>query len=257
LSNPILVTGAAGRVAAVGRKIAELLLQRGLPVRAMVRRDDDRVQALRERGAAVAVGDLLDLDAMHRAIAGCDTTYFGMPISESHLAATVDAAAVAKHHGVKAFVNMSQMTAAQMSVTETTASPQQKPHWLAEQALTWSGLPVVHVRPTVLLEASSWSSRPSRSVSRTSSGCRSAKAGLRRSPSRTLHASSLRCSPIRSRTSAGPISSPDRSPRTWSSTRASSRRRSGARSPIATSPSRRGAADCSSAVCRSTWWTTS
>jgi uncharacterized protein YbjT (DUF2867 family) len=25
-------------------------------------------------------------------------------------------------------------------------------HWLAEQALNWSGLPVVHVRPTVLLE---------------------------------------------------------------------------------------------------------
>src|SRR5438874_4745839 len=47
---------------------------------------------------------------------------------------------------------MSQMTLSQMSITETTASPQQKLHWLAEQALNWSGLPVVHVRPTVLLE---------------------------------------------------------------------------------------------------------
>src|SRR5262249_12420204 len=36
--------------------------------------------------------------------------------------------------------------------TETTASPQHKLHWLAEQVLNWSGLPVVHVRPTVLLE---------------------------------------------------------------------------------------------------------
>jgi uncharacterized protein YbjT (DUF2867 family) len=59
---------------------------------------------------------------------------------------------VAKHHGVKAFINMSQMTLSQMSITETTASPQHKLHWLAEQALNWSGLPVVHVRPTVLLE---------------------------------------------------------------------------------------------------------
>src|SRR5207302_3666598 len=65
---------------------------------------------------------------------------------------TVNTAAVAKHHGVKAFINMSQMTLSQMSITETTASPQQKLHWLAEQALNWSGLPVVHVRPTVLLE---------------------------------------------------------------------------------------------------------
>ena len=68
------------------------------------------------------------------------------------LAATVTAAAVAKHHGVKAFINMSQMTLAQMRMTETTASPQHKRHWLAEQALNWSGLPVVHGRPTVLLE---------------------------------------------------------------------------------------------------------
>src|SRR6266478_9511159 len=47
---------------------------------------------------------------------------------------------------------MSQMTLSQMSITETTASPQHKLQWLAEQALNWSGLPVVHVRPTVFLE---------------------------------------------------------------------------------------------------------
>jgi uncharacterized protein YbjT (DUF2867 family) len=49
-------------------------------------------------------------------------------------------------------VNMSQMTVTQMSITETTDSPQHKLHWLAEQALAWSGLPVVTVRPTVFLE---------------------------------------------------------------------------------------------------------
>ena len=29
-----------------------------------------------------------------------------------------------------------------MSITESTDSPQHKLHWLAEQALSWSGLPV-------------------------------------------------------------------------------------------------------------------
>jgi len=53
---------------------------------------------------------------------------------------------------VKAFINMSQMTVAQMSITESTSSPQHKLHWLAEQALNWSGLPLIHVRPTVLFE---------------------------------------------------------------------------------------------------------
>jgi uncharacterized protein YbjT (DUF2867 family) len=152
MANLILVTGAAGRVGGTGRTVTELLLQQGEAVRAMVRSEDARAQALRDMGAEVVVGNLLDLDSMHRAIDGCDTMYFGMSVSEDYLAATVNTAAVAKHHGVKAFINMSQMTVAQMSITETTPSPQHKLHWLAEQALNWSGLPVVHVRPTVFLE---------------------------------------------------------------------------------------------------------
>src|SRR3954471_7641239 len=152
MTNPILVTGAAGRVGAEGRQVTELLLKHGKAVRAMVRHEDERAQALRDLGAEVVVGNLLDLASMHRAIAGCETMYFGMSVSDDYLAATVNVAAVAKHHGVKAFINMSQMTLSQMSITETTASPQHKLQWLAEQMLNWSGLPVVHVRPTVLLE---------------------------------------------------------------------------------------------------------
>ena len=152
MANPILVTGAAGRVGAVGRTVTELLLKHSKAVRAMVRTDDERAQALRDLGAEVVVGDLLDLESMHRAIAGCETMYFGMSISDAYLAATVNTAAVAKHHGVKAFINMSQMTVSQMSITETTPSPQHKLQWLSEQALNWSGLPVTHVRPTVFLE---------------------------------------------------------------------------------------------------------
>jgi uncharacterized protein YbjT (DUF2867 family) len=150
--KPILVTGAAGRVGAVGRTVTELLVKKGKRVRAMVRKEDDRSLALREMGAEVVTGDLLDLDAMHRVIEGCEVMYFGMSVSDLYLAATINAAAVAKHHGVKAFVNMSQMTLSQMSITETTPSPQHKLHWLAEQALDWSGLPVIHIRPTVFLE---------------------------------------------------------------------------------------------------------
>jgi uncharacterized protein YbjT (DUF2867 family) len=152
MGNPILVTGAAGRVGAVGRTVTELLLKQGKPVRAMVRNDDERAQALRDMGAEVVVGDLLDLQTMHRVIAGCETMYFGLSVSNSYLAATVNVAAVARHHDVKAFINMSEMTVSQMSITETTASPQHKLQWLSEQALNWSGLSLVHVRPTVFLE---------------------------------------------------------------------------------------------------------
>jgi uncharacterized protein YbjT (DUF2867 family) len=97
-------------------------------------------------------GDLTDLTAMHRAIEGCARVYFGMSVSPDYLTATVNTAAVARHHGVEVFVNMSQMTITQMSITESTDSPQHKLHWLAEQTLSWSGLPVVTMRPTVFLE---------------------------------------------------------------------------------------------------------
>src|ERR1700704_5894832 len=92
MANPILVTGAAGRVGAIGRTVTELLLTHGTAVRAMVRTEDERAQALRDMGAEVVVGDLLDLDSMHKAIAGCETMYFGMSISDAYLAATVNAA---------------------------------------------------------------------------------------------------------------------------------------------------------------------
>jgi uncharacterized protein YbjT (DUF2867 family) len=150
--KPILVTGAAGDVGGIGRNVTAMLLAKGHRVRAMVRREDARAEALRQLGAEVIQGDLTDLNSMHRAIEGCARIYFGMSVSAAYLEATVNTAAVARHHGVEAFVNMSQMTVTQMSITETTDSPQHKLHWLSEQALAWSELPVVTVRPTVFLE---------------------------------------------------------------------------------------------------------
>jgi uncharacterized protein YbjT (DUF2867 family) len=151
-SSPILVTGAAGAVGSIGRNLTEMLLAKGHKVRALVRREDGRAEALRQLGAEVMPGDLTDLAAMHRAIEGCARIYFGMSVSADYLTATVNTAVVARHYGVEAFVNMSQMTVTQMSITESTDSPQHKLHWLAEQALSWSGLPVVTVRPTVFLD---------------------------------------------------------------------------------------------------------
>src|ERR1700757_3548716 len=150
--SPILVTGAAGAIGSIGRNITQRLIAKGHKVRALVRREDERAGALRQLGAEVMQGDLTDLIAMHRAIEGCARVYFGMSVSADYLTATVNTAAVARHHGVEAFVNMSQMTVTQMSISESTDSPQHKLHWLAEQALSWSSLPVVTVRPTVFLE---------------------------------------------------------------------------------------------------------
>src|ERR1700754_544915 len=145
-NEPILITGAAGQVGAVGRTVTGLLLGRGLPVRALVRRDDDRAAALRGAGAEVVIGDLLEPADVYRVVSGCRRVYFGMSVSLGYLEATVIMAAVAREVGVDALVNISQMTVSQMSLRKMTPSRQQRLHWLSEQALAWSGLPVVTIR---------------------------------------------------------------------------------------------------------------
>src|SRR5262249_37067541 len=83
----------------------------------------------------------------------CGAGSFGMGGPRPSPGGRAAPAAAARQRGdLEVFVNISQMTVSQMSLTETTDSPQHRQHWLAEQALNWSGLPVVHVRPTVFLQ---------------------------------------------------------------------------------------------------------
>src|SRR5262245_327930 len=114
-SGSILVTGAAGQLGAVGRSVTGLLLDRGLRVRAMVRREDDRAAALRAVGAEVVVGDLLEPADVHRVVTGCRRVYFGMSVSAAYLEATVTMATVARELGVSALVHMSQMNVSRVS----------------------------------------------------------------------------------------------------------------------------------------------
>src|SRR5256885_12086146 len=91
----ILVTGAAGQVGSVGRTLVGLLLDRGLPVRAMVRREDERAASLRAAGAQVVIGDLLEPADVYGVVSGCSRGYFSKSPSARDLEATVTMAAVA------------------------------------------------------------------------------------------------------------------------------------------------------------------
>jgi uncharacterized protein YbjT (DUF2867 family) len=149
----ILVTGVPGRVGGVGSMVIEILRRRGLPVRALVRHEDERTNAMRAAGVDVVIGDLTEARDVAGALSGCRSMYFGMSISPRYLEATVIAAAVAREaRALECFVNISQLTLSQMSLTQMTDSLQQRQQWLAEQVLNWSGLPVVYVRPTVFLQ---------------------------------------------------------------------------------------------------------
>jgi len=66
--QPILVTGAAGQVGGIGGTVVRILLERQVPVRAFVRRDDERADALRRAGAEIFVGDLTRTEDVARAV---------------------------------------------------------------------------------------------------------------------------------------------------------------------------------------------
>jgi uncharacterized protein YbjT (DUF2867 family) len=148
-----LVTGAGGGIGSVSRSVVELLLDSGATVRAMVHREDGRAESLRALGAQVVIGDLTVPTDVVAATAGVRRMFFNMSVSPSYLEAATIVSSAARHHGVlESLVNMSQMTVSQMTITSTDESRQQRLHWLAEQVMDWSGLPVTHVRPTVFLD---------------------------------------------------------------------------------------------------------
>lgn len=147
--NLVLVTGAGG----VGRGVLGQLRAWDVPVRALVRRDDGRADEVRGLGAEVVVGDLTRPESVAAALEGVRRMYFGMSVSPDHLLAATVVATVAREHGnLEVLVDMSQMTVSQMTATSSAESHHQRPHWLAEQVFDWSGLPVVHVRPTTFLD---------------------------------------------------------------------------------------------------------
>src|SRR6516165_7795812 len=139
-----LITGATG---ATGGAAAEQRLEQGRRVRAFVHRSDARAENLRERGADIVVGDLLDFDSVRDALKDVDRAYFVYPIRPGLVQATAQFAQSAKEAGVEAIVNMSQVSARRDATSHSA-----REHWLAEQVFNWSGLNVVHIRPTYFSE---------------------------------------------------------------------------------------------------------
>lgn len=145
-SHPkILITAAAGKT---GAPVVEQLLERGFPVRAMVRRIDERSARLQALGAEIVVGDLHDLESVRAAVAGVERVYFCYPPQLPHLLlAASNMAVAAKDAGVRALVNMSQISA-----REEATSPLARAHWLSESLFDWADIGAVHVKPTFFAE---------------------------------------------------------------------------------------------------------
>jgi uncharacterized protein YbjT (DUF2867 family) len=144
----VLVTGAAGgQQGRTGRRVAELLRERDVPVRAMVRTDDERADHLRSLGAEVVVGDFLDFHSVQEVVDGVSAVYFAYPVQDGLLDATVNMAVAARNAGVERLVDMVMLVSAPDAPT-----PRMRENYLSEQVFEWAGIGAAHVRATVFFE---------------------------------------------------------------------------------------------------------
>jgi len=194
--NVALITGAAEFSGVVSDLVVELLRGNGEQVRAMVRlRDEARAKRLRQLGAEVVVGDLSSPANVVDAMRDVTRMFFNTHITLDYLQETAIVCAAARElGGLKVIVKMSQMTVSQMTLTSSEESRQHRLLWLSEQIMNWSGIPVVHVRPTVLLDNPLFTVRPGDPCATATCWlCRSAPGAPPRSPPRTWRGWSLPC----------------------------------------------------------------
>ena len=102
--GPILVTGATGNT---GRAIVDALVERGAPVRAMVRTDADRGKL--QAGVEVVVADFNETAAVAAALDGAERAYLVTPSSEQAEEQQKRFADLAAKAGTRHLVVLSQL----------------------------------------------------------------------------------------------------------------------------------------------------
>lgn len=141
----VLVTGPNGDT---GGKAVDELLKKGFEVRALVRKDDERAQRLRDKGVEVVFGDLSSLRDVRLALKDIHSAYFSYPIEQpGFVEISVIFAKAAQENNLKLIVNMSHKQARFNSRSKSTQD-----HWLSEHIFEWSGIPVIHLRVTMFAE---------------------------------------------------------------------------------------------------------
>lgn len=123
------------------------LTRRGLPVRALVHRLDERSEALRREGAEIVQGDLLAIGSVRAALADITRAYFCYPPEDGLLEATANFAIAARDAKLESVANLSQLIA-----REGHASALTRQHWLAERVLDHADVGATHLRATFFAE---------------------------------------------------------------------------------------------------------
>jgi uncharacterized protein YbjT (DUF2867 family) len=151
MSHPILITGAAGGLqGSTGRLIAGLLLKQGIPVRAFVHQLDARSEELRQQGAEIIEGDLLNPASVQAAMKEVKRAYFTYPVADGLIEAATIFAGTARDAGLEVVVNNSQFQStpddSAFRDLEHAPSFRNLQHRLADRIFDWAEVGAVHLQ---------------------------------------------------------------------------------------------------------------
>jgi uncharacterized protein YbjT (DUF2867 family) len=151
MSQPILITGAAGGTqGSTGRLVAGLLLKQGIPVRALVHKLDARSDDLRQQGAEIVEGDLLNPTSVQAAMKDVKRAYFTYPVADGLLEAATTFAATARDAALELVVNNSQFqgTPDEAAFRDLQSAPSFRnlQHRLTDRIFDWAQVGAVHLQ---------------------------------------------------------------------------------------------------------------
>jgi NAD(P)H dehydrogenase (quinone) len=124
-NSRVLVTAATGKI---GGAVATQLLEKGVPTRALVHRNDARSARLRALGAEIVVGDMFDIQQVAAAVDGMDRVFFNPPYHPHALDSAMAFAVAARRSGVEAVVALGQWLASPEHPSLMT-----RHHWLIDK----------------------------------------------------------------------------------------------------------------------------
>ncbi len=138
----VLVTSAAGHT---GAAAVHSLLKRGFPVRAFVRRNDARAEALRRAGAEIFVGDLFDYRDLQRALIDVKRAYHCPPYAPNLLHGTMLFALAAEEAKLEVVALMSGWNPHPTHPVALT-----REHWIANNVYRWMpSVDVIYINPGI------------------------------------------------------------------------------------------------------------
>ena len=142
----IIVTGATGKT---GSAVTTELLKAGYPVRALVRREDDRSARLKAQGAEIVVAEMSDVEGIADALRDVQGAYYCPPLDPYMIQGAVAFAVAAKEARLEHIVGLTQWLSSPSHLSLMT-----RQHWLVDRLFSMTpGVAHTIIRPGFFADA--------------------------------------------------------------------------------------------------------